>query len=189
MFSSCQSPSKEIDIFADYLTKWLQVYAVSDQTDLTIARLFVNRFVSCHRMLRQLLSVSGPAFLSKLINEICRLLGVEKTNTTACHSQVDGLTERLNRTLLDTHSKYVVLGVQEWDIWLPPYVLFAYRCAPQSSTKVVSFYLLYGREPRLPTKTILSPPAHQEVVSLENYALSLQMAQAMSAAWEFEQCS
>ena len=45
-------------------------------------------------------------------------------------------------------SESVVSGAQEWDVQLP-FVLFAYRCAPQSSTQQSPFFLLYDREPRM----------------------------------------
>jgi len=33
-----------------------------------------------------------------LMQEVCRLLGIKKLNTTAHHPQCDGMIERLNRT-------------------------------------------------------------------------------------------
>ena len=86
-------------VFVEYLTKWPEVYAVPDQTAPTIARLLVEEIVSRHGVPRQLLSDRGPSFLSKLMYEVCRLLGVEKINTSAYHPQTDGLVERYNRTL------------------------------------------------------------------------------------------
>ena len=53
-------------------------------------------------------------------------------------------------------------GGQDWDTRLP-YVLFAYRCSMQSSTMESPFFLLYGHDPRLPTKTALTAPIRAEV--------------------------
>ena len=94
-------------VFIDYLTKWLEVFATSDQTALTIAKLFVEQIVCQHGVPAQLLSDRGAAFLSHLLMEICELLGVEKLNTTAYHPQMDGLAERFNRTLTDMLAKRV----------------------------------------------------------------------------------
>ena len=124
------------------------VYAVPDQTAPTIARQFVEKFMSHHGVPRQLLLYRRLAFLSKLMYEICRQLRVDKINTTAYHPQGGGLIEWLNRTLLDMFSKSVVSSAHEWDVQLP-YVLFAYQCAPQSSNKQSYFFLLYGCKPRL----------------------------------------
>ena len=70
-----------------------------DQTALTIAKLFVEEVVSKHGVPSQLLSDRGQAFLSKLMGEVCEVLGVRKVNTTSYHPQTDGLVERFNRTL------------------------------------------------------------------------------------------
>lgn len=55
----------------------------------------------------QVLSDRGAAFLSRLLKEICNLLGVKKINTMAYHPQTNGLTERFNRTLTDMLAKRV----------------------------------------------------------------------------------
>ena len=94
-------------VFVDYLTKWPEVFTTSDQTALTIAKLFVEQIVCRHGVPAQLLSDRGAAFLSHLLTEICKLLGVEKLNTTAYHPQTDGLVERFNRTLTDMLAKKV----------------------------------------------------------------------------------
>ena len=41
-------------------------------------------------------------------------------------------------------------GKEDWNQHIAP-VLFAYRTAKQSSTKMTPFYLVYGRHPQLPT--------------------------------------
>ena len=171
-------------VFVEYLTKWPEVYAAADQTAPTIAKLLVEEIISRHGVPRQLLSDRGPSFLSKLMYEVCQLLGVTKINTSAYHPQTDGLVERFNRTLTDMLSKSVVPGTQEWDVRLP-YVLFAYRSTLQSSTRESPFFLLYGRDPQLPTQAALSPPVQREFVQLDDYR-SL-MVRAMSEAWDVAQ--
>ena len=94
-------------VFVDYLIKWPEVFTTSDQTALTIAKLFVEQIVCCHGVRAQLLSDRGTAFLSCLLMEICEFLGVEKLNTIAYHPQTDGLAERFNRTLTDMLARKV----------------------------------------------------------------------------------
>ena len=92
-------------VFQDYLTKWPEAYAVTRQDTLTIARLLVEKVVPNHGVPKKLLSDRGGCFLSQLMFEIYRLLGVEKLNTTAYHPQTDGLVERMNRILVEMLSK------------------------------------------------------------------------------------
>ena len=61
------------------------MFATKDQAALTIAELFVKEIICHHGVPGQLLSDRGAAFLSKLLKEICKLLGVKKINTTANH--------------------------------------------------------------------------------------------------------
>lgn len=75
----------------------------------------------------------------------------------AYHPQTDGLVERLNSTLCQTLSMFVSKNQKDWDIFTPA-ALFAFRTSPSESTGESPFYLLYGREPRLPMEVTLLPP-------------------------------
>jgi len=62
---------------------------------------------------------------------------------------MDGLVEHFNQVLKAMLSKLIGKESYNWDNMLP-YVLFAYREVPQSSTGFSPFELLYGREARGP---------------------------------------
>lgn len=65
--------------------------------------------------------------------DVYKLMGIRKSNTTAYHPQTDGLVERFHHTFTDMLAKSVQQGGKDWDLRLP-YVLFAYRASPQTST-------------------------------------------------------
>lgn len=155
-------------VFMDYLTKWPEVFATPDQSAFTIAKLFVDQVVCRHGVPAQLLSDRGKAFLSQLMSEVNQVLGVKKVNTTAYHPQTDGLVERFNRTLTSMLSKCVERTGADWDCHLP-YVLFAYRASMQESTRESPFFLLHGRDPRLPSVLNLEPEKKREEVNLKTY--------------------
>lgn len=52
----------------------------------------------------------------------------------------------------------------------------------QETTKESPFFLLYGRDPRLPNEKILSPLKSQKLVDLKEYGT--EVASRMSEAWE-----
>ena len=125
----------------------------------------------------EVLSNRGRAFLSSLMKEVQQLLGLRKTNTTAYHPQTDGLVERFNRTLTSmlakTGGRRKILGPETTVHPIHP---------QQQSTLESPFFLLYGRDPRLPTDTILSPAKKRKTVDLKEYGL--QLVSDMTEAWE-----
>ena len=177
-FPKSQRGNQYAVVFVDYLTKWPEVFPVSDQSAATVARLLVD---SRHRVPAEFLSDRGRAFLSGLMKEVEGLLGFHKVNTSAYHPQTDGLVERFNRTLTAMLAKTAERGGRDWDLRLP-YVLFAYRASEQQSTRESPFYLLYGRDPRLPSEAMLGPTKGRRSVPLRGYGQ--QLTKIMSEAWE-----
>ena len=172
--------NRYIVVFVDYLTKWAEAYAVPDQTSETIARLLVDNVVCRHGVPEELLSDRGPNLLSSLIQDVCDMLGMRKINTTAYHPQCDGLVENLNKTLRAMIAKHTKDFGVEWDLYLQ-HLLFAYRSKPHASTRESPFYLIYGRDPRLPTATALSHPSSPYQVDLEDYRTELTTG--LTKAW------
>jgi hypothetical protein len=66
--------------------------------------------------------------------------------------------ERLHRTLHDSISHYVDSSGVRWDEGLP-YFAMSYKSTPHTTTGYSPYYLMYGREMRLPTRKDLRPKA------------------------------
>lgn len=176
--------NRYVVVFLDYLTKWAEAFAVSDQTAETIARLLIENIVCRHGVPEELLSDRGPNFLSELVREVCKLLGVKKINTSGYHPQCDGLVEKFNSTLINMIAKSAESRAHDWDRHLP-YLLFSYRVSVQDSTKESPFFLLYGRDPRVPTETALSQPRTAYMVDLDDY--KTEFVCNLSDAWKIAQ--
>ena len=138
--------NRHLLVIGDYYTKWIEAVPTRDQTAEMSAQALLEQ-IGRHGVPMVIHSDQGPAFEGKLIREMCRLLGTDKTRTTSDHPQCDGLVERTNRTLLDILSKYVEENQRDWDLKVP-LALFGYRTAAQSSTGVSPFEMLYGRKAR-----------------------------------------
>ena len=61
-------------------------------------------------------------------------------------------------------------------------MLFAYRASLQESTQESPFFLLYGRDPRLPSELCLEVSQDRQELDLDDYSSELMMQ--MSEAWE-----
>lgn len=113
--------------------------------------------------------------------DVYHLLGLHKINTTGYHTHTDRLVERFNRTLTDMLVKTVEKGDKDWYLHLP-FILFAYRSSLQVSTQESPFFLLYGRDPQLPTSVLNDPPTEREELDVDNYESHLSIF--MDEAWE-----
>ena len=125
-------------VFMDNLMKCPEVFAVPAQKAETIARLFMEHMIVRHGVPDHFLSDRGTNFLSSLVQEVCKLVGTIKLNTSGYHPQCDGLVEKFNSTLLNMLSKSVSKYGRDWDQHLP-YLLFTYRVAVQESTQMSPF--------------------------------------------------
>ena len=109
-----------------------------------------------------LLSDRGTNFLSKVVAEVCKIFQIQKVNTSSYHPQTDGLVERFNSTLCQSLSTYVSKNQKDWDEFIP-LILFAHRTSVLDETGDSPFYVLYGREPRLPIDLKYLPAAADDL--------------------------
>jgi hypothetical protein len=165
-FPVSRQGNRYIVVFTEYLTRWPEAFAVSNQEAVTIAKLLAEQIVCRHGVPCKLLSDRGKNFRAELVAELCKILGINKRETTAYHPQCDGLTERFNHTLASILSKFVNHRHNDWDECLP-FALFAYRTSVQESTGDSPFFLMYGRDPRLPLDQVFKAPSNQVTSALD----------------------
>lgn len=102
-------------VIGDYFSNWTEGYAIPDKEATTVARVVVKKFVARFGVPRQIHSDQGRNFESLVFQELCRLLGIEKTRTTALHLQSDGMVERFNQIVEAMLSKFVAENQRDWD--------------------------------------------------------------------------
>ena len=110
-----------------------------------------------HGLPSRIIHDRAAEFLSEVIQETAHLMGMTQLPTSGGHPRTNGLVERFNRTLKQMLSKLVNKNGRNWDKMLGG-VLFAYRSTPHQSTGMSPFYLLYGRDPKLPSALNFQAP-------------------------------
>ena len=176
--------NRYIVVFSDYLTRWCEAFAVPSVEAKVVARLLVDEIISRHGAPRTLLSDRGTNFLSKLVAEVCKIFQIHKVNTSSFHPMTDGLVERFNSTLCQSLSIYVAKNQEDWYDFLP-LILFAHRTSVLDAIGDTPFFVLYGRQARLPIETKYVPPVSDNVTTsifeyrkriVENVELAQNMA-------------
>ena len=102
-------------------------------------------------------------------------------NTSGYHPQTDGLVERFNSTLISRIAKCCESKRHNLDEHLP-LLLFAYRLSVQYSTRESPFFLLYGRDPWIPTSTVLSQT--WSIYNIDPGDYRTELAVSMAEAWK-----
>jgi len=92
----------------------------SNQTAKTTVDVLLNSFIFKYGIPARLLSYQGPNFESAVIQQICKVLNIDKVRTSEYHPQCNGASERFNRGLL---SMIVALEPEKKDDWESTYQL------------------------------------------------------------------
>jgi len=136
-------------VIGDHFTKWMEVYTIPNQEAVTVARKLVDQFFCHFSAPEQLHSDQGKQFESTVMQEVCRLMGIRKSRTSPYHPQCDGQVERSNCTLLDMLATASQNHPFDWEEQLPK-VCMAYNTSVHASTGYTPFFLMFGRQARLP---------------------------------------
>ena len=111
-----------------------------------------------------------------MFREICKLLEINKSQTTPLHPSSDGLVERMNRTVKSMLSNFVLADQKDWDTHID-YIVMAYKTTPQESTGVSPHRLVYGEEMLMPLDIMTEniPESQGSEVNPSQYATDLRV--------------
>ena len=164
--NATRSTVAKVLVVTDHFTRFTQAYLIPNEQAKTIANALWSGFLSVFGAPARLISDQGPSFESKLIAELCALLGVEKVRTTPYHPQGNGQVERANQTLLTMLRKLSTEDKREWYKQLPT-LTHAYNCTRSAVTGYSPYFLMFGKRPR--TSVDLFFPTAREEPSERNY--------------------
>ena len=92
-------------------------FPIPDQKTERIVRLLAEEIVPLFGIPEALLSDRKTNLLSILMQDVCKLLGIRKSNTMPHHLQCDGMIERLNCTFKMMLRKQAAKFGKELDVY------------------------------------------------------------------------
>lgn len=151
-FLSIEPDSKgmtNVLVVTDHFTRYAQAFVTKDQRATTVAKVLVEKFFVHYGLPSRIHSDQGRDFESRLIKELLGMLGIKKSRTSPYHPQGDPQPERFNRTLLSMLGTLQPSQKQKWSQYVSALV-HAYNCTRNDATGYSPYYLMFGREARLP---------------------------------------
>ena len=164
---------KYLMVVSCYFTKWIDAIPLKSQEAKYVATKLVNRFISIYGVPLQLHTDLGSNFESKVFQEVCKLLGIDKTRTTVRRPQSDGMVERAYRSIQNMISSYISDSQDDWDEHIP-LLMMAYRSSIHESTGVSPAMMMFGRELTLPVDMTLGRPIRDERLCATDHAYQLE---------------
>ena len=172
-FPRSSNGNKYVLVITDSFTKFTEAFPLRNIEAKTVAKVLVENWVCRYGTMRLLHSDQGTQFQSSLLQEVCRLLNIHKTRTTAWRPKANGQAERYMRTLSAMISIYTNDQQRTWDKHLP-FITAAYRCARHESTGFTPNMMLFGRENSMPWHLLDNKPETPEEMTAEDYVAVLK---------------
>ena len=120
-----------------------------DQTAKTVAKFLYGGYISIFGAPARLLSDRGTSFTSSIIEELCKILGIQRLQTMPYHPQTNGLVERSHQMIMHMIRKLGEDKKADWPSHLAE-IAHAYNATQSAVTGYSPHYLMFGRRPRLP---------------------------------------
>ena len=151
---------KHILVMVDSYSKWVELFPLRTQEATEVATVIFREVISRYGAMRSILSDRGQNFMSRLVQALAEMFDIKRYYTSPYHPMTNGLTESKNSYILQALRAYCKGQQDDWPELLPG-IMMAYRSTPcTQSTQFSPFFMLYGREMRLPIDTVLQPKDH-----------------------------
>ena len=185
-FKISNKGNKYILVMMDHFTRWVELRALPEVTAQAVCQALFDEIICRHGCPEKILSDQGQQFVGDVMKELCEKLGIKKIQTSPYHPQTNAHVERFNRYLVTAMRMYVDSTLKNWDEQLSA-IAFAYRTGYNASTGDTPYYLIHGRNPKMPTDVELNYDSNGFLKDKEDLVVGLK--RAIDAAREMQRGS
>ena len=106
---------------------------IPDQQTVRIVKILAEHIINIFGAPKAIMSDRSNNVLSHVMLNVCKVVDIQKLNTTAYHPQCNGLVEHYNRTLKAMLRKHAARYSLQWDQYLSN-MQWAYHNTPHEAT-------------------------------------------------------
>lgn len=138
------------------LTKYLVCAPVRDKSAKEVAKAIFEKFILIYGPMKNIRTDRGTEYTNELISELCRLMHIKHSTSTAYHHQSVGTIERNHREFNKYMRQYLESNLGDWENYIE-FFTFCYNIEKHGSNnyQYSPYELVFARSPNLPS-TILS---------------------------------
>uniref|UniRef100_A0A914XU13 RNA-directed DNA polymerase n=1 Tax=Panagrolaimus superbus TaxID=310955 RepID=A0A914XU13_9BILA len=170
---------KYILVIIDAFSKYIVAVPMLNQTARTVSLKFIEHVLCIHGSCNQVTTDNGRQFLSTIFKELSNIYHFSHRTTTPYHQSANGQVERQMQTIASMLRGSVSITGEDWTELLPM-VIFAYNTSIQKSINQSPYFVVHGREARLPSDVALQIPAkmaNQEITTfVQDLVMNIQNA-------------
>lgn len=161
------------------LTKFVEAYPLKNKSANEVAKALAENFILRFGVPQSIATDRGSEFISNVMVQLCNLLGIDKTISTAYHHESIGSLENVHKTLGAYLRIQTNNNASTWSSWIS-YWCFSYNTTVHTVTKYTPYELVFGKPCRLPSN--LQNGTIEPLYNFDDYPLEfkyrLQRAQA-----------
>ncbi|OXA41146.1 Pol polyprotein [Folsomia candida] len=177
-FPESTKGNKMVIVLTDIVSRYVIVGALKDGTAESVGEFIMDEVICKKGSFKILLTDNGKCFISKLMEVLAQHLGFQQYFTNPQSPNINGLTERFNKTLAEMISHYIPnRNFTTWDQNLAA-VCFAHNTSIQKSIQEKPYYLFWGQEPKLPQDGALQLPTKSLMADSLLYRLQIALERA-----------
>lgn len=139
----------------DRFSRWPEAYPIDDINTKTIARIFVQEYVSRFGVPNEITTDQGTQFESRLFKELLEVLGSRRIRTSTYHPKANGLVERFHRVL-----KTAIKSSGNSIHWVRelPMILLGIRTTIKEDLGFTPAEMVYGENLKVPGEFFVNDP-------------------------------
>jgi hypothetical protein len=103
----------------DNISKYLIASPMLTQTAEEVTLTFFRHVVLIYGVPQYIVTDQGSQFMGDIFKRLCKLLKLNRRNTTAYHPESNGALERTHKTMVEYLRCFCNPKCNDWDEWLP----------------------------------------------------------------------
>ena len=176
--------NKYIVTFIDVLTRFAVATPIPNKTAETVARAIFEKLFCVYGICENLVSDNGTEYTNDLLDRALKYMKVTHRKVTCYRPSANGVIENLNKTLMNILRSQVSQDETEWDrnICLS---VFSYNVGHNRTIKDSPWFLMFGRDPKLPHYSIFQIPTPWYNIDSYKHRLASTMHSIFNTAQKY----